>query len=343
MVHITIMHWIYSLIGPMLSLMKDIATMNQALHVVFGAGQVGSRLAAELAARGARVRIVRRSEKPLAIAGVELVVGDACDPSFALRAAEGASVVYHCMNPSTYRAGAWESELPRFGEALIAAAVQSRARLVVLDNLYAYGPTEGRRDEGTRMVARGRKGSARARWTARLVDARQERGLRYVVGKAGDFFGEGADQALVSPAAVRGMRSGKRPITLGDPDAPHAFSYVGDVVAGLAALGTSPDSVEGKVFHLPVHEIAPRELFAQLGRELDVEVAPRRIGRAVLTVLSPFVPLFRELLETLYQWDRPFLVDDERFRATFPGVGVSLAAAVRATARAAIAEAGATG
>ena len=53
---------------------------------------------------------------------------------------------------------------------------------------------------------------------------------------------------------------------------------------------------------------------------------------AMLTVLSPFVPLFGSLLETLYQWERPFSVDDGAFRARFPGVGTSLPAAVRATA-----------
>ena len=43
------------------------------------------------------------------------------------------------------------------------------------------------------------------------------------------------------------------------------------------------------------------------------------------------VPLFRELDETMYQWDRPFRVDDARFRARFPGLATPLDAAVAAT------------
>lgn len=39
------------------------------------------------------------------------------------------------------------------------------------------------------------------------------------------------------------------------------------------------------------------------------------------------------MLETFYQWDRPFLVDDSRFRARFPEVGVDLDTAVAETAR----------
>jgi nucleoside-diphosphate-sugar epimerase len=333
--HIMRMHWWYRETGPMLRLVKEKTTMPNEHHVIFGAGQIGPRLARLLLSRGHRVRVVRRSDRPVGVPGVETVVGDARDAAFAARAAEGARVIYHCMNPATYSGRVWEEEFPRFSEAVVGAALAHGARLVVLDNLYAYGPVDSRLTEETPLLATGRKGAVRVRWASRLDEARRTEGLRHVVGKAGDFFGEGADQALVSPAAVRGMLEGKRPIALGDPDAPHAFSYVGDVVLGLAALGEAGDDVEGEVFHLPVHEVAPRELFGRLSTALGIDVAPRRIGRATITLLSPFVPLLRELRETLYQWDRPFLVDDSRFRARFPGVGATLDQAVHETARAA--------
>ncbi len=306
--------------------------MKQELHVIFGAGQIGHRLASRLVARGHRVRVVRRSDKPVGIPGVEVVAGDAGDRQFSIAASRGASVVYHCMNPSSYSGRVWERQFPRFSEALIDAALACDARLVVLDNLYAYGPSAEPLSEDSPLLATGRKGKVRIWWTRRLAAARGEQGLRYTVGKAGDFFGEGADQSLISPAAVRGMLRNKRPILLGDPDAPHAFSYVADVADGLAALGAASDEVEGVVFHLPVHEVRPRELVEKLGRELGVQVKPRRVGRLLLTMLA-FLPLARELLETHYQWDRPFLVDDTRFRTRFPDVGVSLDSAVRATAR----------
>lgn len=318
--------------------------MNQELHVVFGAGQVGPRLASRLVARGHRVRVVRRSQRPVELPAVELLSGDAGDADFARDATRGAHVIYHCMNPSAYSGRVWERELPRFGEALVRAAVASDARLVVLDNLYAYGPVDGRRTETTPLGATDRKGKVRIWWSERLEAAAAREGLSYSVGKAGDFFGDGAaDQSLISPRAVQGMLRRKRPIAFGDLDALHAFSYVPDVVDALAALGSAEPDVEGKVFHLPVQEVSPRALFAGLGTELGVpEVAPRRVGRLALSLLA-FVPLFRELLDTHYQWDRPFLVDDSRFRARFPGVGVTLERAIAETARSARRELEGTG
>jgi nucleoside-diphosphate-sugar epimerase len=303
------------------------------LHVVFGAGQIGSRLARNLAGLGLRVRVVRRSNVP-AGGAIEVRAGDARDPDFARSAVAGASVIYHCMNPSKYAARTWEKEFPALGEAVIEAALAADARLVVLDNLYGYGEVEGARTEETALAALGRKGLVRARWAERLVVARRQ-GLRFVVGRAGDFFGPGAEEALLSEQVVAGLLVGKRPFLVGDPAAPHAFSYVPDVVEALTALGRAEADVEGEVFHLPVLVAPTATVLEGLQRALGTDAKPRVAGRGLLRALSPFVPLLGELLETLYQWERPFLVEDMKLRARFPGLGTPLARAIEETALAA--------
>lgn len=72
------------------------------LHVVFGGGQIGTPLARELRDLGLRVRVVRRSDRPIG-QGIEVIAGDARDAGFAVRAASGAAVVYHCTNPQWER------------------------------------------------------------------------------------------------------------------------------------------------------------------------------------------------------------------------------------------------
>lgn len=296
-----------------------------ALHVVFGAGQVGSGLVKVLLERGHQVRVVRRSAQP--VPGAELAVGDARDAVFAAEATRGAAVVYHCMNPSAYTGAAWESEFPRLGEALIAAAVANDAKLVCLDNLYGYGIVEGRRTEGTPLAAEGRKGRVRVAWDARL---RAEPGLRFAVGRAGDFFGPGVgDKSLLSPKSLGGLLTGTTPWLVGDSAALHAFSFVPDVIAGLVALGES--DVTG-VVHLPVIEVSPAELVSRIAVSLGSTTRPRTLPAWAVRTLGYVVPMFGELRETLYQWDRPFLVDDSRFRARFPGLPHTLDAAVSATA-----------
>lgn len=296
-------------------------------HVVFGAGQVGASLARSLHAAGHRVRVVRRGSAPVA-PGVEVVSGDARDPAFATRVSAGASSLYHCMNPSTYSGRAWEAEFPAQGEALIAAALAHDARLVCLDNLYGYGVVDGARTESTPMRAEGRKGRVRIAWRERL---QAEPRLRFAVGHAADFFGPGtAGNSLFSPDNLGRLARGGSMWLIGDPRAPHAFSYVPDVVAGLVALGGA-GGVDRQAFHLPVLTLPPGELVARLAQALGGGRA-RALPAWLLRLLAPVVPLFAELKETLYQWDRPFLVDDSAWRARFPAVGSALELAVAQTA-----------
>lgn len=277
------------------------------VHVVFGAGQVGPGVAAALVAQGLRVRVVRRSDRPVG-EGIEVVAGDARDPAFVREVTRDAAVLYHCMNPSAYSEAAWRDELPAMNRALVAAAVAAGARLVVLDNLYAYGPSAAPRTEASPLDAPGVKGGLRREWDQLL---RTTPGLRFVVGRAGDFFGPGAGTSSL----LGSVKEGGTALLVGDADAPHGFGYVPDVVAGLVALGTATDDVEGRVFHLPVTLASPRRLAAALGARRSLVVP----GWAIRT-LGAVVPFFGELRETLYQWEGPFLVDDSAFRTRFPGV-----------------------
>ncbi len=144
--------------------------MTPELHVVFGAGQVGYPLAERLLAAGKRVRVAKRSSGHLP-AGCEVALGDAVDSTFCAEAAHGAAVVYHCMNPP-YDARIWAEAIPRYMDNLIPASARTRARMVVLDNVYMLGRPRGQAlSEDTPMNPCSRKGEIRARTAARLFEA----------------------------------------------------------------------------------------------------------------------------------------------------------------------------
>ena len=299
------------------------------MHVVFGAGQIGASLARTLARQGHPVRVVRRSGRP--VDDLEVVAADATDPEAVLAASRGATVIHHCLNPSAYTGEAWTTELPPMNEALIAAAIAHDARLVVLDNLYAYGPTREARREDSPMHPNGPKGRQRAGWHARLHAATAE-GLRWTAGRPGDFWGPGtSDQSLMAMSRVEGLGRGRPALLLGDARAPHSFSYVPDVVDSLITLALAEADVEGRVWHLPVHTIAPGDLVRRLARAQGRRGWYLALPGWFLRALAPVVPFFATLTETLYQWERPFLSDDSAFRARFTDVGTPIDAAVEAT------------
>ena len=155
-------------------------------HVVFGTGQVGRLVAEQLSHRGVEVVMVNRNGQG-EIPGARVVGGDATDPAFTTRAAAGAEVVYFCLNAMHY--ARWTEEFPPLQRAVVAAQAVG-ARLVVLDNLYAYGPPGGR-DLVESMAARptSAKAATRAAMTAELLDAQRAGRLEVAVGRASDYFG----------------------------------------------------------------------------------------------------------------------------------------------------------
>ncbi|MGH8745385.1 MAG: NAD-dependent epimerase/dehydratase family protein [Burkholderiales bacterium] len=301
------------------------------MHVVFGAGQVGTPLAMKLIEQGERVRVVRRSHGEIA-PGAELVPGDALDPGFCARACERASVVYHCMNPA-YDAALWAKAVPRTMDNLIAAAGGAGARLVVLDNLYMLGRTGGRpMNENTPMNPCSRKGEIRARAAGRLLEAHEKGEVRAVSGRASDYYGPRGTQTYLGDFFWKPVLAGKKARSPVDPDAVHTYHYIPDVAAGLAQLGSAPEDALGRAWMLPCRPAGSlRELIERFEKALGRRIPIGGIAKPILRAVGLLVPIIREMNEMLYQWDEPFIVDDRRFRERFGAPPVPADAAARET------------
>ncbi|MGQ0569929.1 MAG: NAD-dependent epimerase/dehydratase family protein [Armatimonadota bacterium] len=305
--------------------------MDPELHVIFGAGQVGGRLAQRLLQAGKRVRVAKRSSGGIP-AGADAALGDASDARFCAEAALGAAAVYHCMNPS-YDTATWARLVPRYMENLIAAAGKAGARLVVLDNLYMCGRTGGRPiTEETPVNPVSRKGQIRARAAETLFAAHLRGDVRAVSGRASDFYGPGGALTHFGDQFWKPALAGKTVRMLIHPDAQHTYHYIPDVADGLAALGRADDDALGRVWMLPCAPAGTaRELVSGLSRALGREILVARAPRAVIKAIGLFVPVVREIGEMLYQWDEPFIVDDRRFRERFKMQPTDQGAAAQAT------------
>jgi nucleoside-diphosphate-sugar epimerase len=305
---------------------------HQELHVIFGAGQIGSRLAGELLAMGHRVRQVRRGPAGAPQQGLTWVRADATDPASAAEAARGADVVYDCTSPAQYHR--WDELLPPLRRGVLGAAASAGARLVVLDCLYMYGrPTRAPFDEDEPMRPCSHKGELRARLARELFEAHARGEVRATTGRASDFFGPATPIGLLGNRALERLAAGKPVEVLGDPDQPHSFNFSDDVARGLAVLGTHPESL-GKVWHLPVAwNGTTRELVqamaGALGRPGKLWTIPDWLLRAIGLVR----PEYGAAAEMSYQWRLPYLLDDRRFRAAFGGEPTPIAEAMEACAR----------
>ncbi len=298
-------------------------------HVVFGTGQVGHHLVEQLVAGGHDVVAVNRDGRGI-FPGAEVVGGDASDPAFTTRVCAGADVVYFCLNAMNY--DRWSEEFPPLQRGVLAGAASAGARLVVLDNLYAYGPPLGRELVET-MAANptSAKSATRAAMTEELLAAHAAGEVEVVIGRASDYFGPGTLRSALGETVFGTAVAGKTAQVMGDPAQPHSYSYTPDVAAALITLGTAPGTT-GQVWHLPVAEARTiREVVEKVYERAGHKPRLLAARRATLRVIGLFKPEMREYLHTLYQFTDSWVVDDGKFRAAFGDLATPLDEALATT------------
>ena len=300
------------------------------LHVVFGTGQVGSALVAHLAGLGIVVRAVSRNRPATLAGGADWRAVDVSDPEAATDAAKGASVIYQCLNAPYAQ---WPELFPPLQRGVLAAAERTGALLVSLENLYGYGPVAGRpMTEDLPLAATTVKGRTRAAMTAELLAAAETGRVRLAIGRASDFFGAGVTAGSTLGERVFGNAlAGRRADFIGNPDLPHTYSYVPDIAAGLATLGTDARA-DGQVWHLPgPPTVTTRALLDVVAAEVGHPVAVRSVPKLAVRALGLVNPMMRGLAEMSYQFDEPFVLDTSKYESAFGAAGTPLADAIAAT------------
>ncbi|MEV0647703.1 NAD-dependent epimerase/dehydratase family protein [Phytomonospora sp. NPDC050363] len=287
------------------------------LHVVLGAtGAVGKAVVAELKDRGHDVRAVSRHAGD----GPGDLHADVTTAEGAVAACAGAAVVYQCAQPPYAE---WAAKFPAFTRTVIAGVEAAGAKLVMADNLYVYGPVDGPMTEDLPHAATDPKGRVRAEVDRLILDAHDARRIRATLGRASDYYGPGGVNTILGPTVFAAALAGKTVRWVGALDQPHTVAYLPDVAAGLVTLGERAEA-DGRSWHLPAAEAVTGREFGELVRA-QVGGKPRvaGLGRGMQRVLGLVNPVVRELGDTWYQRDRPFVADDSAFRAAFGPVKVT--------------------
>jgi nucleoside-diphosphate-sugar epimerase len=307
-------------------------TDNVELHVIFGTGAVGMSVMEALVQRGRRrVLMVNRSGRASVPEGVEVIGGDVTDETFAREASKGASVVYFALNPPYDK---WPELFPPLQAGVLEAAASAGAKLIAMENLYMYGPTEGRPlTEDLPYAPNTRKGRVRARMSEELMEAHSSGRVRVAIGRASDYFGPrvlvSAEGEQVFGRAVQG----KSAQVAGDPNQPHTYTYVPDIGRGLVILAEREEAL-GQVWHLPSPEtLTTRQfvemIFEEVGKPARIQAAPKIVLRA----MGLFNPGIRETIEMLYEFEEPFVVDHSKFEEAFGEQATPLKEAIGETVR----------
>ncbi len=291
-------------------------------NVVIGTGPLGLWVMDELLTRGREVTLVNRSGhvSETLPQGVELKTADCTKPEQVRQVCGNADVVFMCgMPPYTD----WPEKFPPLMRGIIDGLTGTGVKFVFGDNLYMYGDTNGQPiHEALPYAAKTRKGKVRAAVAHMLLDAHQNGKLNVTIGRASDFYGPRVRNTLIGEMFFEAALNGKTTNLLGDIDQPHTFTYIGDFAKALVTL-SEHDEAFGKAWHVPsAPTTSTRKIVELIESELGETIRVRTANKFMVSLLGLFNPLIRETAEMIYEWEKPYVVENGRFTATF-GNGIT--------------------
>ncbi|MDG2111416.1 MAG: NAD-dependent epimerase/dehydratase family protein [Actinomycetota bacterium] len=287
-----------------------------SLHLIVGAGAVGTGTAIRLADRGHDVRIVTRSGSGPAHARIERVKGDATNRSLLTELATNSHAIYNAANPPYQK---WPTAWPVLADAMLHAVERTGGRLVTMSNLYGFAPGASPMRATDLLEPATRKGAVRAQMWHQALEAHRAGRVRVTEARASDYVGPGlGGTSHFGDRVVPRALTGKTVSFLGRTDVPHSWTYIADVCKVLAVLGTDDASL-GRAWHVPTQPpLSAQQMVERLCALAGVAaVKVRSVPRAALRLMGLAVPAVRELGEVLYQFDEPFEIDAADTTTTF--------------------------
>jgi nucleoside-diphosphate-sugar epimerase len=292
--------------------------MPSTVLILGAAGRVGQVLAGAFADAGWHVRAQSRKPLPPNLAARPRLLAvrcDALDAAAIAAAAQGADVVIHALNPPYTE---WDRLALPLADAALAAARLSGALLMLPGNLYNFGTdlpallTPATPERGNTTKAR-----IRIETEARLAAAR---GVDSVVIRAGDFFG-GTQPGSWFDLALASKVAAGRFVYPGRLDIAHAWAYLPDLARAFVLVAEQRAKLSGhQRLHFAGHCVTGDEMRQAFERAIGRRLIAATLPWWLMRLVSPLVPMWRELLAMRYLWQRPHRFDDAALAALIGAV-----------------------
>ena len=289
-----------------------------ALHVVFGStGAYGYAVAKKLLEKRFNVRAVVRNEEKankMFPKGVEIVKADMLNGEEVSNACKGASAIY-LGNNFPYRK--WKANFMLSLSNILKGSKGTKPLIVFPGNVYGYGKFQRVPvDESHPFNASSRKGKLRNTMEALLMDYHRKGEIRVIIPRFADFYGPNVVNDLYG-RIFRSAIYGKPAIWPANADVSHNLTYIEDAAEATILLMLNSNSY-GKSYHVSGDVITAREFIKGVYGAAGSPMELRVLSKTFLAVAGLFNSNARELIELLYEYSDPYILDDSKFRTEFP-------------------------
>ena len=289
------------------------------MQTILGSGgAIGVELAKALKDFTDEIRLVSRHPEKVNPTD-ELLPADLLNPEDVKRAVEGSTVVYITVG-FQYNHKIWKESWPRLMRSVIDACIENNCKLVFFDNIYMYDPAclDGMTEE-TPINPSSKKGAVRAGLVEMIMSHVDSGKLNALIARSADFYGPGIKgTSVLSETVIDPLSKGKKANWMGSVNHKHSYTYTPDAGKATAMLGNS-ETAYNQVWHLPTaaDPMTGKEWIEAIAKEFGVKPRYQVLSRFMIRVLGIFIPVMKEMLEMMYQYDRDYVFNSGKFNREF--------------------------
>jgi nucleoside-diphosphate-sugar epimerase len=300
------------------------------MQTILGSGgAIGNPLAKELKAHTNKIRLVARNPKKVN-EDDELFVADLVKKDVVNDAVAGCEIVYLTVG-LLYNSKVWQKDWPVVMRNVIDACIEHKAKLVFLDNVYMYSPSEiGHMTEKSKMEPGSKKGKVRLKLVNMIFDAIKNEGLIALIARSADFYGPNIKSSVMEIGVFDKFKKNQKAFWQADASKIHSFTFTPDAAKAVAILGNTPDAYN-QVWHLPTssENWTGKDFIETIAKEMNVKPRYYILSKFMISLISLFSSEVKELKEMQYQNDRDYFFDSKKFNEQFTLVPTSYSEGIK--------------
>jgi nucleoside-diphosphate-sugar epimerase len=149
------------------------------------------------------------------------------------------------------------------------------------------------------------------------MDAHNNGKIKTVIPRFPDYYGPNVTNNLMKPIFLAAI-SGEKASWIGNLDVQHCFVFIEDAAAACIMLGETA-SAYGEVWHVPgARPTTGREFIDMAFKAADNKPDIGLLNENLIRAAGQMDPEVRELIELMYEFEEPYVLDGSKFSTRFP-------------------------
>ncbi len=289
------------------------------MQTILGSGgAIGIELAKALKQFTDKIRLVSRNPQKVNETD-ELFAADLLNPVELEKAIKDSETVYVTVGfPYNYKI--WKEKWPIFIKNLLKICESKNCKLVFFDNIYMYDKDGlNLMTENTPIKPSSKKGQIRAQVAEMIMEKVKTGNVKALIARSADFYGPSIENtSLLTETVFKPLSTGKKANWLVKDSFRHSFTYTPDAGKATALLGNT-EKAYGQIWHLPTasNPLTGKEWVERIANKMETKPKYRVASKFMVQIIGLFVPVMKESVEMLYQYDRDYVFDSSKFEKAF--------------------------